>query len=164
MRVFAIDPGPTQSAWIILDNGKILDFAIVQNEALIELLSRTFGMPRTFGTDLFAIEQIRSYGMTVGAEVFETCEWCGRFDQQIRISHGKKAVFVPRQDVKLHLCHSPRANDKNIRQALIDRLGPPGTKKIPGPTYGIKSHIWAALGVAITAADKYEDNDNATHR
>ena len=158
MRVFAIDPGPTQSAFIILHNGKIKDFAIEQNESLIELV------PRTFGTDLFAIEQIRSYGMAVGAEIFETCEWCGRMDQQIRISHQKNAVFVPRQDVKLHLCHSPRANDKNIRQALIDRLGPPGTKKIPGPTYGIKSHVWAALGVAITAADKYEDNDNATHR
>lgn len=158
MRVFAIDPGPTQSAWIILHNGKILNFAIVQNEALIELVSRTFGI------DLFAIEQIRSYGMAVGAEIFETCEWCGRFDQQIRISHGKKAVFVPRQDVKLHLCHSPRANDKNIRQALIDRLGPPGTKKNPGPTYGIKSHVWAALGVAITAADKFLEEDNNAHR
>lgn len=159
MRVFAIDPGLSCSAWIILHNGKIQDFAFASNDAVLLQASLVLNV------DLFAIEQIRSYGMAVGAEVFETCEWCGRFDQQIRISHQKNAVFVPRQDVKLHLCHSPRANDKNIRQALIDRLGAPGTKKNPGPTYGIKSHIWAALGVAMTAADKFlgEDN-NATHR
>ena len=60
---------------------------------------------------------------------------------------------VYRQDVKLHLCKSNKAKDGNIRQALIDKLGPQGTKKYPGPTYGIKSHAWAALGVAVTAAE-----------
>jgi hypothetical protein len=62
--------------------------------------------------------------------------------------------LVYRRDVKLHLCHSPRAKDANVRQALIDRLGPQGTKKNPGPTYGMKSHLWAALAVGVYAMDK----------
>jgi hypothetical protein len=41
-----------------------------------------------------------------------------------------------------------------VRQALIDRLGLQGTKKAPGPTYGIKSHEWAALAVAVYGWDQ----------
>lgn len=29
-----------------------------------------------------------------------------------------------------------------------------GTKKTPGPLYSVKSHIWAALGVAIVFEDR----------
>jgi hypothetical protein len=43
-----------------------------------------------------------------------------------------------------------------VRQALIDRLGPQGTKKNPGPTYGMRSHLWAALAVAVYAGDVKE--------
>ena len=60
---------------------------------------------------------------------------------------------VFRMAVKMHLCHSAKAKDANIRQALIDRLGPPGTKKAPGPTYGVTSHAWPALAIAVTVAD-----------
>ena len=58
------------------------------------------------------------------------------------------------------LCKNNRAKDKNIRQALIDRFGPGkaaiGTKKAPGPLYGLKSHLWSALAVAVVAADALE--------
>lgn len=145
MRIFAIDPGPTQSAWVVFNDGRVQDCAIEENAYVLNQAAIVWQV------DLFAIEQIRSYGMAVGADVFETCEWCGRFDQQIRISHGRPALFVPRKEVKMYLCGNTRAKDANIRQALIDLLGSPGTKKSPGPTYGVKSHLWAALGVAVTA-------------
>jgi hypothetical protein len=64
-----------------------------------------------------------------------------------------RIVLLPRKDVKMHLCGTPRAKDGNIRQRLLDLLGPQGTKKQPGPTYGVKSHAWAALAVAVTAAN-----------
>jgi hypothetical protein len=102
--------------------------------------------------DLCACEMIASYGMAVGKEVFETCVWIGRF---VEIAY-EPVQLVYRRDVKLHLCHSPRAKDANVRQALIDRLGPQGTKKNPGPTYGMKSHLWAALAVAVYAGDVKE--------
>jgi hypothetical protein len=66
---------------------------------------------------------------------------------------GGKVTRVFRKDIKLHLCNSPRAKDANVRQALIDRIGPQGTKKNQGPTYGIKSHQWAALAVAVYGWD-----------
>jgi hypothetical protein len=85
--------------------------------------------------------------------VFETCIWIGRFTELSRLAGGKLSrVF--RRDIKLHLCNSPRAKDANVRQALIDRLGPQGTKKLPGPTYGVKSHEWAALAVAVYGWDQ----------
>lgn len=95
-----------------------------------------------------AVEMIASYGMPVGAEVFETCVWIGRL---IEAYHGPGPVTrVKRSDVKLHVCGSARAKDANVRQALIDLFGPQGTVRNPGPTHGLKSHMWAALGVAAT--------------
>jgi hypothetical protein len=144
MKIFAIDPGPTQSAWVKLKDGIVYDCAICPNHEVYAEIILATGYT-------FAIEQIRGYGMVVGAEVFETCEWCGRFDRQIELSHGAPALFIPRREVKLHLCGTSKAKDPNVRQALIDLLGPQGVKKAPGPTYGVKSHMWAALGVAVTA-------------
>jgi hypothetical protein len=145
VKIFAIDPGPEQSAFVKLHDGRVYDSAILPNEDILKEITIAHA------SHAFAIEQIRSYGMAVGAEVFETCEWCGRFDMQVRFIHQKTALFISRKDVKMHLCGTPKAKDTNIRQALIDLLGPPGTKKNPGATYGVKSHIWAALAVAVTA-------------
>jgi hypothetical protein len=97
---------------------------------------------------------IASYGMPVGAEVFDTCLWIGRFMQKWS-QHARCTLpsLVFRKDVKMHLCGVTKAKDANIRQALIDKFGAPGTKKAPGRLYGIKSHAWPALAVAVTAAE-----------
>jgi hypothetical protein len=94
--------------------------------------------------DFAAIEMIASYGLPVGREVFETCLWIGRFMERL----DKPTRLIYRKDVKLHLCNSPRAKDGNVRQALVDKYGKPGTKKNPGKLYGISGHLWAALAVA----------------
>jgi hypothetical protein len=143
--VVGIDPGTTQSAWVVFDGREIIGHGWSENQHLLNhgLWSRSH---------IFC-EMIASYGMAVGASVFETCVWIGRFIQVANISGGKvQKVF--RKDIKLHLCNSPRAKDANVRQALIDRLGPQGTKKSPGPTYGVKSHTWAALAVAVYGWDQ----------
>jgi hypothetical protein len=97
--------------------------------------------------------------MAVGREVFETVFSIGRMAMLTDVR------LVPRRDVKLHICGSPRAKDGNIRQALIDRFGPVGTKKAPGPLWGISKHRWAALAVAVTAFDLEHTEHEATfHR
>jgi hypothetical protein len=149
--LLAVDPGTEESGWVELNDNRTIGSSGVDNNA--QVLDRI----RRWGGDL-AIEMIASYGMPVGREVFETCVWIGRaaetYDYSWRdYGTGKprrQAEFVYRRDVKLHLCGSSRAKDANIRQALIDIFGPPGTVKAKGPTYGVKSHAWAALGVAAT--------------
>ena len=117
------------------------------------------------GTDALAVEMVASYGMAVGAEVFETCVWIGRFIQ-VWFEGGmiedayREARLVYRREVKLALCGNSRAKDSNIRQAIIDRYGGKagaiGKKKTPGPLYGITGDVWSALAVAITAAETEE--------
>lgn len=144
MNLLAIDPGPKESACLYYDTGTKLPtrWAVVANSSA------------WMHADVLAIEMVASYGMPVGADVFETCVAIGRLVERFRGPHA----YIYRKDVKLHLCGSPRANDANVRQALIDRYGPGkakavGLKASPGPLYGMSSHCWAALGVAITASE-----------
>ena len=147
MNILAIDPGPVQSALVLLGpDRRILEASIDDNVKVAHLL-RTGGI--TQGFPHVAIEMIASYGMPVGTEVFETCCWIGRFEEAYFYKSLRARYF--RKDIKLHLCGSTRAKDSNVRQALIDLLGPAGTKKDPGPTYGIKKDMWAALAVAVYA-------------
>ena len=147
MTVLAIDPGPTESGFVVLRDGHVCDSGVLANEAMLERLKHHARVDDY----TLAIEMIASYGMPVGHEVFETCVWIGRYMQAWRSPAAVRLVY--RKDVKLHLCGSPRAKDPNVRQALLDKLGPAGTKKAPGPCYGVKSHAWSALAVAVTALE-----------
>lgn len=146
--LLAIDPGTTESAIVHFKDGKIESANIWPNEMTLTLLQD--GTP----TQLLCIEMVACYGMAVGREVFDTCVWIGRFMQQWKATTGNDASMVYRKEVMLHLCGCARAKDKNIRQALIDKLGAQGTKKKPGPTYEISSHMWAALAVAVYASEQ----------
>jgi hypothetical protein len=157
IRIMAVDPGTTHSGFVSVSQGP--DGKLVMHELSgvwpNEHVLNALTCPEV---NYLAIEQVRSYGMAIGATTLDTVEWSGRFIQQWLVTRiggttSNQVMRIPRLDIKVHLCHSARATDANIRQALIDRLGPPGTKKNPGPTYGIKSHLWAALAVAVTAMD-----------
>lgn len=139
--VVGIDPGTYQSALVVYDGHDVVAHYTTDNAQIREELGRNRAW------DLLAIEMIANYGMPVGKEVFDTCVWIGRFVEK----WGLLYRLVYRREVKLHLCNSVKAKDPNVRQALIDLVGPRGTKKEPGPTYGLKGDEWAALGVAVTA-------------
>lgn len=156
MRVIGIDPGPTQSAWVTFDGEAIVAMTIDTNG---RLLDRLWG--ETKYTDYCAIEMVACYGMPVGAEVFDTCVMIGRFVQ----AFGKPTNLITRLTVRHHLCHTAKAGDPNIRQALIDRFGGTrklaiGTKRKPGPLHGVKLHLWAALAVAVTWWDTVRPLDD----
>jgi hypothetical protein len=147
VKVLGLDPGPEQSAFVWFDGDRPGLNGIVSNEEMLALLAQA----QTNRANIFC-EDIASYGMAVGASVFSTCIWIGRYWQRC-VDHAR-FNRVYRRDVKLHLCNSPRAKDGNVRVALIDRIGPQGTKRQPGPTYGIRSHVWAALAVAVYGHDQ----------
>jgi hypothetical protein len=150
--ILAIDPGNEQSAYVLVDNNlRPIDFDKVTNQ---ELRYRIMNLESFEKCSILAIEMVASYGMPVGAEVFETCVWIGRFVEAC-VSHlSILPIKVYRKDVKIALCNSQKAKDSNIRQALIDRFGEVGTKRSPGWFYGFKADIWQAYAVAVTYADK----------
>ena len=155
----AIDPGTTHSGWVSYDSGRVADFGKWENEDMLERVREDTG-------DYIAIEMIASYGMPVGAEVFETCVWIGRFIQAWSDRRGwadTEPIIVYRKDVKMHLCGTTKAKDGNIRQAIIDIYGGKdkaiGKKASPGPLYGIAGDVWAAVGVALAAEARMSANE-----
>ena len=150
--VFGIDPGPTRSAWFILDiEGAPLHWALEPNDAVRDRC-------RLIADDTLSwrvvIERIESFGMTVGAETFDTAVWVGRFMECVG---PERVTLRSRRAVKLDLCGHVRAKDPDVRQALIDRFGGKdiaiGRKANPGPLYGVHADCWSALALALTYRD-----------
>ena len=155
--IFAIDPGNIESGYVICgytEDGiqEVSQFGKASNDELLEKC-KNIGQYVSV-----AIEMVASYGMPVGRDVFQTCVWIGRFTQAIGADRVK---YIYRKEEKMCLCHSMKANDSTIRQALVDRFAPgernygKGTKKDPGFFYGFKADVWAAMAVATTYFDKY---------
>lgn len=160
--ILAIDPGNELSAYAILDedNGlKLYRFGKIPNEELLNIATHD---PEVYGVDRVAIEMVACYGMPVGKEVFETCVMIGRLAQALTPAVGPQNIsYVYRKDEKMNLCHTMKAKDANIRQALIDRFGPVGTKKNPGWFYGVSKDVWAAVAVGTTYYDMYIAHEKA---
>jgi hypothetical protein len=150
--ILAIDPGSEQSAWLVYNpaTAGIRVFGLVPNDELLGQLRA--GVSADVLT--VVIEQIESYGMAVGREVFATVWWSGRFTEA---AHPLPVAQLPRRAVKLAICHDTRAKDANIRAALLDRFGgsaAKGTKAAPGPLFGISKDVWSALAIAVTYAEE----------
>lgn len=151
--VLAIDPGNKESAYALVGSDcNPAEIGKVPNEELQRLLwSGLLG-----SADRVVIEMVASYGMPVGADVFETCVWIGRFIETAR-GHCPELVF--RREVKLHHCGSVRATDATITQALKDRFAKgasnhgKGTKSNPGWFYGFSKDIWQAYALGVYAVD-----------
>ena len=154
--LFAIDPGTLESAYVVMDekSRKPIEFEKTDNFSVLRRIQSLVDSSYTV-----AIEMVASYGMPVGAEVFDTCVWIGRFD--LAASQMRARIrFVYRKEEKLAICGSPHANDATIRRALADRYAPgegnygKGTKKNPGFFYGFSADIWSAFAVGVTYLDK----------
>lgn len=146
-----IDPGNVESAWALIrgDNCKPVDFGKADNKYVRDLLIAT---PADTSV---GIEMVASYGMAIGRDVIWTIAHLGRF-WQIR----EDAELIERADVKLHHCHTRKANDANITAALVDRFafGLPnkgkGTDAAPGHFYKFKRDVWQAYALAVLMADR----------
>jgi hypothetical protein len=155
VTVLAIDPGPTESAYCVInpDTGYPLAFSKIPNEHLLSWL-------KVSTSKRYVIEWVSSYGMPVGAEVFETCLWVGRFVEGIKRDLGVEVELVKRLPVRMWHCHSVKATDTTVRQALVDRFayGQPnhgkGSKKEPGWFHGFAADTWQAYALAVYVADQ----------
>lgn len=155
--ILGIDPGNLESGYVYIDeNLKPIRFGKISNELLLSAI-----YDHQLDTQHIAIEMIASYGMSVGQSVFETCVWIGRFYEAIRQIDDIEPQFIYRKDEKMNLCHTMKAKDSNIIQALVDRFAPnttnkgKGSKKEQGWFYGFKKDIWQAYAVSVTYYDMY---------
>ena len=143
--ILAIDPGTTQSGVVLYAGGRVIESGTHDNRAVLQVI-------RESGADVLAIERFEARGMAMGDESVVTVIWTGRFQQAWR--SPESVVLVKRSAIKSHLCGTQRAKDANVRAALLDLFGGKdraiGKKASPGPLYGVTSHAWAALAVAVT--------------
>lgn len=150
--ILAIDPGNVESAYVLMSKThNPIKHGKVKNEELLKLID---DLHRIHEYDTVVIEMIASYGMAVGASVFETCVWVGRYLEAAERIAGVTVTRMFRKEVKMNICGTMKAKDSNIRQALIDRFGQVGTTKNKGWFFGFKSDIWAAYAVGVTYIDR----------
>ena len=150
MNILAIDPGTYESGYVVWDGKSIIAYGKVDNHKMLKLIADP-----PWDVDLLAVERVASYGQRVGQEVFDTCMWTGRF---IQAADAELLAFklIYRMTIKKYLIGSHTAKDADIRRQLLDVVGPQGTKKAPGPTYGIKSDIWQALALGYVCYETEE--------
>lgn len=154
MSLVAIDPGTVESAVVVWDGKTILHAEILPNSKVLIEFCRNRGGPFN---DHLAIEMVACYGMPVGKEVFETVLWIGKFveawDSRVAQNFTFPAQLIYRRDIKHHHCGNMHAKDANVAQALRDKYGDKGTKRSPGVTYGLKSHLWQAFALATYVSE-----------
>lgn len=168
MKVIAIDPGPVTSAMVEIDpiDQSILGKEIMDNWDLLKILEHPTK------SDELAIEDMSPMGKTTGRTVFNTLKWIGRFQQAfVQGYEEEKCALITRVEVKLKMCDSIICNDRDIRQAVIDyytKITPPsllgggktplvGTKKNPGPLFGVARDLWQAIAVGLAYIDIRKD-------
>jgi hypothetical protein len=174
MKLLAIDPGSTQSAYVVVDTNQGLApvwFDKIRNEELLEL-------PHLTTADHIAIEQVGHYGtgMPAGKDVFDTCIWLGRYWQKALTrplahdvvgdipigppSEPPTIDLVLRKTVVTHICGSSKAGDPHVIQALVDRFGRAehgrhgkGVKDNPGWFFGFAGDVWQCYALAVYIFD-----------
>ena len=176
MIVLAIDPGTKQSGYVVYDTEKqeILAMHILLNNLLpvsikfFSYYNPVKGEELNIEIDVLVYEGMNLYH-AVSEDTIQTLIWCGEFRGVFKQYHWDrcrkrvKGAFVPMPEVheikrSAIRKHFEVKNDSGIRVALIDRFGGSrsvavGTKKQKGKLYGVKSHIWSALAVAICYAE-----------
>lgn len=162
--ILAIDPGSTESGVVLINKDFSLKyFDIIPNDKAVSIIESEIGNNKPN----VAIEMVAHYGsgMPAGKTVFDTCVWIGRFTEAF-VQMGLTVTTIPRQTVKLHLCHSARAKDQNVIQALVDRFASDthgkygkGTKKDPGFFYGFRDDVWQAFALGVTYIDLKEEGN-----
>lgn len=153
MVILALDVGTTESGWCLLTDYKPVKFGKDLNEKVLAIV-------KEWDYNVLVYEQFKSYGMPIGDSTIKSIEWNGRLLQSA-LDRNIPVDCVTRNEEKINICHSSKANDGTIRQALIDRFASTpsgkGTKKNPDFFYGFSKDMWSAYAVGVTYLDRKEE-------
>lgn len=161
MIVYGLDPGSSESALVGWDSTRRRPFLRVKRPnaelfAALEDAARTsdYG-PTDPAGKVLVIEASRAYTLPGGRDarfmpqqVLETAWISGAFARCWEHELAGQVATLDRRKVKLHLLGRASGTDAHVRAALLELVGPQGTKAAPGPTFGMRADLWAALGVA----------------
>ena len=183
--VLGIDPGTTETAYCLctVDDKqsstslKVQQFAKIENEDMAEVLENLIVnsmVDKSIPPMSVAIEHLESYGMAVGKTTFETAYFIGRLTE-ICNRYEQAVSRVYRHEEKNLICHSVKANDATIKQALVDLFAEhpeinhgKGSKAKQDYFYGFKADCWSAFAICYTYCKRLEeillkDVDSAEH-
>lgn len=141
--ILCIDPGYLESAYVLLDGNTPIEWDKIPNDALLNHLDE-------IKADAMIMEQIEGFGMPAGKELFETVFVSGRMCEK----WGRRGVWhrMPRKEVKIEICGTTKANDANVRQALIDRYGGESVAIGGKKCQACKGKCWTGRERAVCAA------------
>lgn len=167
MRLLAIDPGTTQSAYAMLNEDySLVSAAKVENEVLLTLV-------KDGEWDEMAIECMEARHVVngvIGSETYDTCYWIGRYEQ-VAHDRGKpvhriyrtqeRTRLIPTKKNKLppHPDTVGQGADSQIRATLIRRFAKHDKKNGKGKAahkdvfYGFAKDMWSAFAVGVVHLD-----------
>ena len=160
MIILGIDPGPHHCGAALYDTDARRVLGSWKALTVDQAVGAVQSLKDTHGVELVAIERVQSYGIA-GASLLRTAE-VGGVLHQAASRELLEVVWLYRREVLRGLDVTGKGNrDSLVRQRLIemhggDRVSAVGTKKKPGPLYGVASHAWAALAVAVVAGMEAE--------
>lgn len=154
--VLGLDPGPAESALVEYDAEAraVTLHRKAPNETLrAELLPLL--APCEGREAVFVIETPYARGGVERQAVFDTLVEVGRY-VEVWTRLAGEPHRIRRESVKRAILGRTSGTDAQVRAALLDRWGGDsarGTKREPGPLYGLRGDEWAALAVAVAWAD-----------
>lgn len=175
MKIMAIDPGTTESAYVILDDQyQILSADKVGNDVILSIIADAPGLDAVIIEDIeprYSSSDRSAAGAVMGQSTIETIKAFGRFSWQASL-RGLMVGSIFRRDERSCLIPTkrnglpplpetaPKHADGQIRASLIRRFARHdqergrGTKANPDTFYGFHGDMWQAMAVGVTWLDQ----------
>lgn len=158
MMILGIDPGERTSGVVLYDQGAhCVRRAETVDRAELEKRLRHGPAP-----NLIVCEEIVAMGVPFSSNLRETCRTIDRLEY-IAQWRGIPWRTITRSQVKIAMCGQCRGvGDANVAAAVRERFGGNGcrgTKKNPGPLYGVSGHAWQALACVVAWLKLLEVSD-----
>jgi len=155
--IIGIDPGTNSSGVVRYDTADkrvTLAHKALGADGVLQLIHNQ----AQAGHGHIAIERVQAQGQA-GGDLFRTIELTGRLWQQAECSEIPYTLMYRRQVLRfLDVLGQHGNRDVLVRARLIEMFGGTrrsacGLKASPGPCYGVSSHAWSALAVALAVED-----------
>lgn len=175
MKIMAIDPGTTESAYVILnDQYQIFSADKVGNDVILSIIADAPGLDAVIIEDIeprYSSTDRSAAGAVMGQSTIETIKAFGRFSWQASL-RGLIVGSIFRRDERSCLIPTkrnglpplpetaPKHADGQIRASLIRRFARHdqergrGTKANPDTFYGFHGDMWQAMAVGVTWLDQ----------